>query len=171
MRKLRRKALPKVPDSFEELEDKLWNDDNIRKMFGLSDPLPGEGEGEPFFRKGLHGPHGTTLVFASPFMVENCLKPASKAKLDATFKVMPRKPGGRQLLTIHACHGTHVSPQHCIFLSELGLCYLHLVNPCIFFPRVFLSFLLSCKAKRKLPMYSFWSTLKLNYVHSGIHQR
>lgn len=112
MRRLRRDALPKVPDSFEELEDKLWNDESIRKMFGVSDPLPGEAEGEPFFRKGLHGPHGTTLVFASPFMIENCLKPASKAKLDATFKVMPRKPGGRQLLTIHACHGTHVSLQH-----------------------------------------------------------
>lgn len=146
----------RTPQSYDELEDLLKNDESIRKLHGTSDPLPGEEEGEEFFRTGLHGPHGTTLVFASQYMMDQCLATSTKAKLDATFKVLPRKPSGRQLLTLHACHGTNVS-QFSLLCFRLISC--HNVTVLVSFVyRHFQSFMLLCSRKRRLHMCNSWST-------------
>ena len=137
MRQLRRKTFEaRVPQSYAELENLLENDPHISKLYGMSEPLPGEEEGEQFFRKALHGPHGTTLVFATPSMLNECLTSSTKGSLDATFKVLPRKPGGRQLLTIHATHGSNVSSGRiCIFTCR----HMPLFYSCVCFMPYFFS--------------------------------
>ena len=175
MRRLRRKVLPEIPASYLEAEEKLLNDDNIRKLFGISDPLPGEEEGEIFFQKGLHGPHGSTLVFASPHMLQNCLSKTSKAKLDATFKILPRHPHGRQLLTIHASHGVNVSYAQSAYPAWLHYSSLFCFTIYVFsFCRRFQYYMQSCKVRKKLRTFNCSNISNWNFVLCGsqvLHMR
>ncbi|KAK3910891.1 Phosphoenolpyruvate carboxykinase [GTP] [Frankliniella fusca] len=111
MRRARRNMLPKCPGDYDELSELLVNDERIKRLYGCCDPVPGsEAENEKFFQTALRNQYGTTLIFASPHLLEKLLSKSKQCKMDATFKVLPMKPKGRQLLSVHATDGIHTFP-------------------------------------------------------------
>lgn len=118
LRKRRQTTVPPVPATLEELAAAFEDLDTMHK-FGTGQAS--DGSREPFFRGLLVGEgDDRTAVFATASMCP-LLRNAKVLHIDGTFKTVPRAAGMRQLVTVHAAVGEHVSitVQNCILALYL----------------------------------------------------
>lgn len=107
LRQLRDKAFPKSPQTADELKT-VFENENMMNIYGMCNQTEDQKEKKDVFYRGVVKGNGfSSVVFASPSMIEMIKENIPHTKryyfVDGTFKIVPIGYYS-QLLIIHVCY-------------------------------------------------------------------